>query len=96
MKGGIIVEYETPEGKQKGIAYRVDQKPEFSNYKKVFLKEVNDYNWVLANPVRFAKPITNVKGKLSFWEYGLTEESYLNMVSIDANENFNSLPLIEL
>lgn len=27
------------------------------------------YNWVLANPVLFAKPITNVKGKLSFWEY---------------------------
>lgn len=42
MKGGMIVEYETPEGKQKGIAYRVDQKPEFSNYKKVFLREVND------------------------------------------------------
>lgn len=24
---------------------------------------------VLANPVLFAKPILNVKGKLSFWEY---------------------------
>lgn len=54
------------------------------------------WNWVTANPVLFAKPITNVKGKLSFWEYGLTEESYLNMVGVDANEDFESLPKIEL
>lgn len=27
------------------------------------------YNWVLANPVLYAKPIENVKGKLSFWDY---------------------------
>lgn len=27
------------------------------------------YNWVLANPVMFDKPITGVKGKLSFWEF---------------------------
>lgn len=27
------------------------------------------YNWVLANPVIYDKPILNVKGKLSFWEY---------------------------
>lgn len=53
------------------------------------------WNWVLANPVLFAKPITNVKGKLSFWEYGLTEESYLNLISVDANEDFDSLPKIE-
>lgn len=26
------------------------------------------YNWVLANPVLYEKPILNVKGKLSFWE----------------------------
>lgn len=26
------------------------------------------YNWVLANPVLYEKPIVNVKGKLSFWE----------------------------
>jgi hypothetical protein len=25
------------------------------------------YNWVLANPVLYEKPILNVKGKLSFW-----------------------------
>lgn len=27
------------------------------------------WNWVLANPVLYDKPILNVKGKLSFWEY---------------------------
>lgn len=32
-------------------------------------KEV--YNWVLANPVLYEKPILNVKGKLSFWEFKL-------------------------
>lgn len=26
------------------------------------------YNWVLANPVLFDKPILNIKGKLSFWD----------------------------
>jgi hypothetical protein len=27
------------------------------------------YNWILANPVLFDKPIENVKGKLGLWEY---------------------------
>lgn len=27
------------------------------------------WNWVLANPVLYNKPIENVKGALSFWEY---------------------------
>jgi len=27
------------------------------------------YNWVLANPILFDKPILNIKGKLSFWDY---------------------------
>lgn len=27
------------------------------------------WNWVLANPELYDKPIENVKGKLSFWEY---------------------------
>lgn len=27
------------------------------------------YNWVLANPILYDKPILNVKGKLSFWEW---------------------------
>jgi hypothetical protein len=38
------------------------------------------WNWVLANPVLFAKPIENVKGRLSFWDYPLFEESYLNLM----------------
>ena len=32
------------------------------------------YNWVLANPVLFDKPILTVKGKLGFWDYDLPEE----------------------
>jgi hypothetical protein len=32
------------------------------------------YNWVLANPILFDKPILNVKGKLGFWDYDLKEE----------------------
>lgn len=32
------------------------------------------YNWVLANPILYEKPIENVKGKLSFWDYpGINE-----------------------
>lgn len=27
------------------------------------------YNWVLANPVKFEKPILNVKGLLGLWDY---------------------------
>lgn len=32
------------------------------------------YNWVLANPILFDKPILNVKGKLGFWDYELEEK----------------------
>lgn len=32
------------------------------------------YNWVLANPILYEKPIENVKGKLSFWDYPGIEE----------------------
>lgn len=28
------------------------------------------YNWVLENAILYDKPILNVKGKLSLWEYG--------------------------
>ena len=34
-----------------------------------YLKPKPIYNWVLANPVFFTKPIENIKGKLSFWDY---------------------------
>lgn len=32
------------------------------------------YNWVLANPVLYDKPILNVKGKLSLWEFDAEKE----------------------
>lgn len=38
------------------------------------IKSVKVYNWVLAKPVKFDKPIENVKGCLNFWEYELPEE----------------------
>ena len=44
--------------------------------------EFTIWNWVLANPILFAKPILNVKGKLSFWEYPMTEEEYFNIEKI--------------
>jgi len=37
------------------------------------------YHWILRNPVLFKKPILNVKGKLSFWDYPMTEEEYLKI-----------------
>lgn len=36
------------------------------------LKQI--YNWVVADPILFDKPILNVKGKLGFWDYDLPEE----------------------
>ena len=45
------------------------------NYPSVWA-EKGVYNWVLANPILYAKPIENVKGKLSFWDYpGIKEVS---------------------
>ena len=34
------------------------------------------WNWVLANPILFDEPITNVKGKLGFWDYEFSEDDY--------------------
>ena len=31
--------------------------------------EKDVYNWVLANPILFEKPIINIKGKLGLWNY---------------------------
>ena len=31
------------------------------------------WNWILKDAVLFDKPIINVKGKLSFWEYNMEE-----------------------
>ena len=38
---------------------------------KIYVKPKPTYNWVLANPVLYDKPILNVKGKLSFWEFNI-------------------------
>lgn len=34
------------------------------------------WNWVLANPILFEEPITNVKGKLGFWDYEFDENTF--------------------
>jgi len=45
------------------------------NHDSIWAEKQNDltqkpiYNWVLANPLLYAEPILNVKGKLSFWEF---------------------------
>lgn len=47
----------------------IDQIDMFSfNHDLQVWKKSVIYNWVLANPVLYEKPILNVKGKLSFWE----------------------------
>jgi hypothetical protein len=48
-----------------------EEKTEFSPYQVNGENESPKpiYNWVLANPVLYDKPILNVKGKLSFWEF---------------------------
>jgi hypothetical protein len=35
----------------------------------VVMKSDAIYNWVLANPILYDKPILNIKGKPSFWDY---------------------------
>lgn len=42
---------------------------EKSDWQEVGWTEKQIYNWVLDNPVLYDKPILNVKGKLSFWEF---------------------------
>lgn len=39
------------------------------------------YNWVLANPILFSEPIEKVKGKLSFWDYPMTEDEYMKIAA---------------
>ena len=40
----------------------------WANGTEYFIPRKPIYNWVLANPVLFDKPILNIKGKLSFWD----------------------------
>ena len=55
-----------------GQSYLVETIPDDCLFKKQMPKPT--YNWVLANPILFDKPILNVKGKLVFWDYDLPEE----------------------
>lgn len=50
------------------------------------------YNWVLANPIKFDKPIP-CKGKLSFWEFDIVTKAR-EMYS-KGEINFSELTLIE-
>lgn len=36
-------------------------------------KELKIENWVLKDAVLFDKPVLNVKGKLSFWDFNMEE-----------------------
>lgn len=38
------------------------------------------YNWVVSDPIMFDKPILNVNGKLSFWDYDLQDE-YVELIN---------------
>lgn len=46
------------------------------------------YNWVLANPVLYDKPILKVKGKLSFWEF---EPVIMKIKDIKNSYDFNDV-----
>lgn len=50
------------------------------------------YNWVLANPVLYKKPILNVKGKLSFWEF----RNLIECKSCTANETNTEMRFCEI
>lgn len=41
---------------------------------EIIVDERPIFNWVVSDAVLFDKPILNVKGKLSFWDYDLPEE----------------------
>ena len=43
-------------------------------------EEKTIYNWVATDAVLFEKPILNVKGKLSFWDYDLPDE-YVKLIN---------------
>lgn len=40
------------------------------------------YNWQASEAILFEKPILDVKGHLSFWDYPMTYEEYLNIGKI--------------
>ena len=48
---------------------------EFDEYGFPTLYENKIYNWVVADPILFDKPILNVKGRVRFWDCDLPNES---------------------
>lgn len=54
------------------------------------------YNWVLANPVLYDKPILNIKGKLSFWQPDIclqmcescNQQRYIDTMMADDDANW--------
>lgn len=49
---------------------------------QVFMGFKKIYNWVVSEAVLFGKPILNVKGKLGFWDYPMTENEYNNLAKM--------------
>lgn len=49
------------------------------------------YNWVLANPVLYDKPILNVKGKLSFWDFLPCKTVIMKFRNIKNSDDFNDV-----
>ena len=75
-----LIESQIREASNKGlIGYKYDELPSsaiigsvevvdcIQNHQSIWAEKLV-YNWVLANPILFDKPIS-CKGKLSFWEY---------------------------
>lgn len=58
-------------------AEKSNPSPDWTDGAAYFRGEKPTYNWVLANPVLFDKPIENVKGKLSFWESWIETDTCL-------------------
>lgn len=55
-----------------GQSYNIDEIAGKCPFKKDAKNPI--YNWIVEDAVLFDKPILNVKGKLSFWDYDLPEE----------------------
>ena len=56
------------------------QPADFDEYGYPAAYYIKIYNWVATDAVLFDKPILNVKGKLSFWDYDLQDE-YVELIN---------------
>mgnify|MGYP000982297977 CR=1 FL=1 len=62
-----------------GQSYEVEEVPKDCP-KQMKIDKI--YNWVATDAVLFEEPILNVKGKLGFWDYPMTENEYNNLAKI--------------